>query len=173
MLAINLICFSSFLNLWFSYQPLCMYYLYEFWNSICYWWLTQLISLTSMIQSFYCFFFTIDILIAFLLRIMNWNFLGLAIIWLPLNDFHAIFRSDSRFSVTSFTDLTKLHMVSSSKLQMSVFLTKHNMSLTNVLENIGPRIESCGTSRRIFNHELKWKQVWLFVFDLRDSLVKD
>ena len=124
MLAINLICFSSFLNLWFSHQPLCMYYLYEFWNSICYWWLTQLISLTSMIPSFYCFFFTIDILIVFLLRIMNWNFPGLAIISLPLIHFHAIFRSDSRFSITSFTDLAQLHMVLlSSKLQISVFLT--------------------------------------------------
>ena len=173
MLAINLICFSSLLNLWFSREPLCMHYLYYFRNSTCSWGLTQVISRTSIIQSFYCFL-TIDLWIVFWLRIMNWNFPGLAIIWLPLNHFHAIFRSDSRFSITSFTDLAQLHMVLlSSKLQIPVFLTNHNMSFKKILKNYGLTIESCGTSRRIFNHELKWKQVWLFVFDLRDSLVID
>ena len=102
------------------------------------------------------------------------HFPGLVIIWLPLNYFHALLRSDSRFSITSFTDLAQLHMVLlSSKLQIPVFLTNHNMSFKKILKNYGLTIESCGTSRRIFNHELKWKQVWLFVFNLRDSLVID
>ena len=98
----------------------------------------------------------IDLLIVFLLRIMNWNFPGLAIIWLSLNHFNAIFRSDWRFSITSFTDLAQLYMVlSSAKLQISVFSTNHNISFKKILKSNGPRIEPCGTPRRIFNHELK------------------
>ena len=99
---------------------------------------------------------TIDLLIVFLLRIMNWNFPRLAIIWLFLNHFNAIFRSDWRFSITSFTDLAQLYTVlSSAKLKISIFSPNHNMPFKKILKSNGPRIEPCGTPRRIFNHDLK------------------
>ena len=103
-------------------------------------------------------FITINLLIVFLLRIMNWNFPGLAIIWLSLNHFDVIFRSDWRLSITSFIDLAQLYMVLlSTKLHMSVFSTNQKMSFKKILKNNEPRIEPCGIPRRILNHELKVK----------------
>ena len=108
--------------------------------------------MTSMIQSFYCLLQLIDWLIdwlsAFLLRIMNWSFPGLAIIWLFSNQFNAIFKSDWRFSITFFTDLAQLYMVLlSAKLQMSVFSINRNMSFKKILKNNGPRTDPCGTPK--------------------------
>ena len=46
-------------------------------------------SVNDFDDSIILLFITIDLLIVFLLWIMNWNFPGLAIIWLPLNHFNA------------------------------------------------------------------------------------
>ena len=83
------------------------------------------ISFTNFDDSILLLFITTDWLIVFLFRIMNWNYPGLAILWVFLNQFHAIFRSAWRFFKTPFTDLAQLFMVlSSAKLQMSVFFQR-------------------------------------------------
>ena len=130
-------------------------------------------NFTDFGDSIVLLFIENDLLIVFLLRIMDWNFPGLAIICLSSNHFNAIFRSDWRFSITTLTNLAQLYMVlSSAKLEISVFLTNYNMSFKKILKSNGPRIDTFGTLRRIFNHKLKVESSLTLNVRLEGSLVK-
>ena len=104
---------------------------FEFWYWTCYQWLTQVIWLTLMVQSFYCLLQLIDWLYYYLESWIETS--GLAIIWLSLNQFNATFRSDCRFSIPLCTDLAQLYIVLPSvKWQISVFPDNHKMSFRKI-----------------------------------------
>ena len=82
---------------------------------------------------------------SFLIR-MALNFSALAIMWFSVNQLVAFCESSSKHLTTILDVLACAYSVlSSAKLYISVFLKMSTKSFMNILNNIGPRIDPCGT----------------------------
>ena len=83
------------------------------------------------------------------LRIIAWNFEGLAIIWLLLSHSIAILDSLLRISISWLRVLSAAESVwSSAKPCSFAFVININKSLINILKRIGPRMDPCGTPEK-------------------------
>ena len=108
-----------------------------------------LISLLSLIN--FCAAY-----VSFLFRIIAWNLSEFTTISFSLNHPTESSPSASKIFIRSANwSQTAVIVLSSAKLCKSVFFKHKNKSLRNILNNIGPSIEPCGTPDRIFKKSLQ------------------
>ena len=86
---------------------------------------------------------------------LNWNFPGLTFNEFNLSQYNIPFVLKIRFCLTSVNHSPHEYKVlSSAKLQIADYLTIINISLINILNKIGPKIDPRGIPRKVFDYLL-------------------